>query len=192
MSVFDPQQQLLSNARLDYRGLLDAVKSHSLRAFCAGFKHPLLVGSAVISGDLNEAAVPGGTALFHYQDIHGEAANRRILERAIFLLWRQPGSESPPGSFVIGRGKNCDIVLPDHPVSRQHARIRVSRGNYFITDLGATNTTSINALPLEPHQETPLAVGDELAFSRYCFQFLEAEQLYQLLLDRMQLAGDSE
>lgn len=190
MSVFDPQQQLLSNARLDYRGLIEAVKSHSERAFCAGFKHPLLVGSAVIRGDLDQAVEPGGTALFRYEDVHGEAANRRTLERAIFLLWRQPGSESAPGSFVIGRAKQCDIVLPDHPVSRQHARIRVSRGDYFITDLGATNTTSINGLALEPHKETPLAVGDELAFSRYCFRFLEAEQLYQLLLDRMQVSSN--
>ena len=45
---------------------------------------------------------------------------------------------------VVGRDMFCEIVLPSHSVSRQHARIVREAGNYFIEDLGSLNGTYVN------------------------------------------------
>jgi hypothetical protein len=44
----------------------------------------------------------------------------------------------------IGRSKDNHLVIDDSRVSRQHAQIRVTRGNYYIFDLDSTGGTFIN------------------------------------------------
>ena len=44
----------------------------------------------------------------------------------------------------IGRGKENDIVLQDHTVSRSHAKILRSSKGFFIIDLGSFNGTKVN------------------------------------------------
>lgn len=43
------------------------------------------------------------------------------------------------GSYVVGRSDDCDVVLPSHSVSRQHARIFIQNGRCFLEDLGSAN-----------------------------------------------------
>lgn len=45
---------------------------------------------------------------------------------------------------VLGRSRECDIVVPDHNVSRQHAEIRVEGGVHWLVDLDSTNGTLVN------------------------------------------------
>jgi hypothetical protein len=40
---------------------------------------------------------------------------------------------------VVGRSRDCDIVLGDANVSRRHAEIKPGEGGWTITDLGSTN-----------------------------------------------------
>src|SRR6202167_1566919 len=48
---------------------------------------------------------------------------------------------------VIGRLGQCDMVLADEGVSRQHARIvSMPRSGHSIVDLGSTNGTYVNGL----------------------------------------------
>jgi hypothetical protein len=60
------------------------------------------------------------------------------------------------GSMIIGRGGrrgDCDIVLPERQVSRQHAEIFLQNGRYFLRDLGSKNGTYLNGSPVsEPVQ----------------------------------------
>jgi NHLM bacteriocin system ABC transporter ATP-binding protein len=42
------------------------------------------------------------------------------------------------GTAVVGRGHDCEIVLPEKDVSRQHARIEVTSAGFRVTDLGST------------------------------------------------------
>jgi pSer/pThr/pTyr-binding forkhead associated (FHA) protein len=42
--------------------------------------------------------------------------------------------------FIIGRGKQTsDLTIKDPNVSRQHAMIEFSNGQYYIVDMGSTN-----------------------------------------------------
>lgn len=45
---------------------------------------------------------------------------------------------------LIGRGEINNIILKDGHVSRQHAKIRLSDGNWIIEDLGSMNGTYVN------------------------------------------------
>ena len=50
-------------------------------------------------------------------------------------------------SIIIGRGGrnvDCDIVLPERQVSRQHAEIFLDQGLYYLRDLGSKNGTYVN------------------------------------------------
>ena len=54
-------------------------------------------------------------------------------------------------SIIIGRGgrnMDCDIVLPERQVSRQHAEIFLDQGLYYLRDLGSKNGTYVNEQPI--------------------------------------------
>jgi len=65
---------------------------------------------------------------------------------------------------VIGREKDCDVVLPDPEVSNHHCELALINGQVLVYDLGSTNSTYVNGVPirgrhkLEP-QDT-IQVGD--------------------------------
>jgi hypothetical protein len=63
-----------------------------------------------------------------------------------------------PGGAVIGRSRECDIVLADSNVSRRHAEIRPAGGDgWTITDLGSTNGVKVNGRQVS---SAPLKPGD--------------------------------
>ena len=51
-------------------------------------------------------------------------------------------------SLLLGRGGDCDIVLDDPQVSRHHARLKWEADNWFVEDLGSTNGTQVNGIPV--------------------------------------------
>jgi hypothetical protein len=66
-----------------------------------------------------------------------------------------------PGGAVIGRSRECDIVLQDSNVSRRHAEIRPTGGDgWTIADLGSTNGVRVNGRAIDG--ATPLQAGDEI------------------------------
>jgi pSer/pThr/pTyr-binding forkhead associated (FHA) protein len=46
--------------------------------------------------------------------------------------------------MIIGRGRECGLVVPDRQVSRHHARIRREDRGYILEDLGSKNGTHLN------------------------------------------------
>ena len=47
-------------------------------------------------------------------------------------------------TYRIGRGKNCEVVLADNSVSRQHAELVVSKsGKFYLTDCKSNNGTFV-------------------------------------------------
>jgi|GEM_PF-6557965 len=72
--------------------------------------------------------------------------------------------------LVVGRSRVCDIQFPDPKVSRQHAMIRLYRGNYFIQDMESSRGTLVNSQPIQTHllkQGDQIRLGDTvLVFHR--------------------------
>jgi hypothetical protein len=70
--------------------------------------------------------------------------------------------------YVIGRSPECDRVLWDETVSRHHAELRRSAGNWVLADLGSTNGTYVNGWRVR----TGLTVqaGDLVRFGRARFR----------------------
>ena len=67
---------------------------------------------------------------------------------------------------VLGRSSKADVVLADRYLSRQHARLVLREGSWFLEDLGSRNTTFLNERPVA--QPMPVRPGDviRLAESR--------------------------
>ena len=61
---------------------------------------------------------------------------------------------------VVGRGNECDLLLPERQISRQHIRIRRSGGQYIVEDLDSKNGTWVNGQVLKGEQL--LQDGDEI------------------------------
>jgi hypothetical protein len=51
--------------------------------------------------------------------------------------------------ITLGRGDECDIVLPERQISRQHLRIYRDGDAYYAEDLGSSNGTWVNNEPLK-------------------------------------------
>lgn len=52
------------------------------------------------------------------------------------------------GEMVLGREADCDIVIADRQVSRQHARLTPTRRGFLIEDLDSKNGTHHNGQPM--------------------------------------------
>jgi hypothetical protein len=51
-------------------------------------------------------------------------------------------------SLIIGRGGDCDLVFDDPRISRHHARLSWQAEHWFVEDLGSTNGTMVNGIPV--------------------------------------------
>ncbi len=66
----------------------------------------------------------------------------------------------PPGGGKVGRSRDCEIVLDDVGISRQHAQLRPRGGSWTIEDLGSTNGVIVNGE--EIHGARGLQPGDRI------------------------------
>ncbi|MCP4420276.1 MAG: FHA domain-containing protein [Chloroflexi bacterium] len=65
--------------------------------------------------------------------------------------------------FIIGRGSDCQIILPERQVSRHHVKILYENGRYILHDLGSRNGTHLNGTLFEG--QTQLQDGDEISIA---------------------------
>lgn len=66
--------------------------------------------------------------------------------------------------YVIGRDPNCDIVLQEDAVSRQHAILERSGDVWRIRDLGSRNGTFLNGRPVK--DSVAVSPGDTVACAK--------------------------
>jgi pSer/pThr/pTyr-binding forkhead associated (FHA) protein len=73
------------------------------------------------------------------------------------------------GGAVLGRSRDCEVVLDDPNVSRHHAEVRPSGGSWIVRDLGSTNGVKVNGRRIQGPQS--LKPGDvlEIGTSRVTF-----------------------
>jgi len=68
------------------------------------------------------------------------------------------------GEVLIGRSPECQIVLKDFGISRQHARIVVDEDGVHITDLKSKNGTQVNGVAVV---QAPLKDGDKILLGKF-------------------------
>jgi|GEM_PF-4436116 len=66
------------------------------------------------------------------------------------------------GQLFVGRDSECDICIPDHRISRQHAKISVTQLGLVVEDLGSANGTSVNDQKIS--KPTLFQSGDKIKF----------------------------
>lgn len=85
-----------------------------------------------------------------------------------------PGKNIPLSGdhLVIGRDESvCQIVIPHHAVSRKHALITRSDGQFFIEDLKSRNKTYVNSKEVPPPVRQPLKPDDRIKICDFLFRF---------------------
>ncbi len=71
----------------------------------------------------------------------------------------------------IGKGEDCDLILPDQHVSKRHARISRGLDGFYIEDLQSTNGTSVDRTSL--HAPRRLNDGSQIEICSYRLVFVE-------------------
>jgi hypothetical protein len=104
----------------------------------------------------------GGTLIFSSSQRVGapvREARARHSTRAILVVEGRRVLV-PPAGAVLGRSRECDVVLQDSGVSRRHAEVRPGGEGWTVRDLGSTNGVRLNDRTLRGTQ--PLQLGDRL------------------------------
>ncbi len=108
-------------------------------------------------------------------------------EVAMLILQRSEGSGGrwPLENEVthIGRSPDCEIILPERVVSREHAQIERREDGYYLFDLGSKNGTFVNGEPVG-QVGYRLQDGDEIQIAlRFRLTFVDAGATAPLTLD---------
>ena len=72
-------------------------------------------------------------------------------------------------TFVIGRSRTCDLVIPSSKVSRQHSSVSLENGTHFIEDLGSANGVWKDGVKV---QKERIGDGDEFMVSEELLKFI--------------------
>jgi predicted component of type VI protein secretion system len=110
-------------------------------------------------------------AMTPHRSLSGDAFGMLTVQQSISL---QKGHIFELSGTVvrIGRGEDNDVVIPDAPVSRNHAELRRDKGVLMVFDLQTTYGTSVNnkktegaGLPLKNGDKLKLGTRTELTFT---------------------------
>jgi diguanylate cyclase (GGDEF)-like protein len=75
---------------------------------------------------------------------------------------------------IVGRADNADLVIPHASVSRRHCEFRCEGGVYRVRDLGATNPTRVNDVPVT---DAILEDGDHVSLGECLLKFISADSV---------------
>jgi pSer/pThr/pTyr-binding forkhead associated (FHA) protein len=95
--------------------------------------------------------------------------NESPVVAATLIVAGRPPMPLGSSTIVIGRSPECDISFDDANISRRHAEIRVVLGAHVVSDLGSTNGTKVNGVPIT--LERTLRDGDIIALGSHTIRF---------------------
>lgn len=78
------------------------------------------------------------------------------------------------GTYTLGKGSLCDIVISDSELSRTHLEIRVTPTSIYLTNLGEGRRVLVNGTAFETVE---VKVGDVIQMGQYKLLLFEAEEV---------------
>ena len=112
---------------------IDYLINESMRTYARQHNVSVLLNEHVTTGDFGDISSSK------------EIVNAEI--RPLFLWFNGQRHIIDIPRFIIGRGgqnKRCDLVIPDHNISRQHCVVTFLNGEHYIQDLNSTNGIEFN------------------------------------------------
>lgn len=110
----------------------------------------------------------------------GRTPPPRVLDIEVYPLIKKAGA-SFPDRITIGRTSNNDIVVQDHSVSRLHAYVRHSSGEWIVADAGSKNGSWLRGTVLEARRERALPSRSVLRLGDVDLTFFIAADLFHAL-----------
>ncbi len=93
------------------------------------------------------------------------------------------------GEVRIGRAPDNELtVTGDFGISRSHAKLVASEEKCEVVDLGSTNGTAVNGVPVS---KAPLADGDEITLGKFTMTVHQRKDDQIVLADERDLSADS-
>jgi FHA domain-containing protein len=113
----------------------------------------------------------GRTMIYSTAGRVAEPLEERARSRAQSALLLVEGKRMMvgPAGVTLGRSRQCDVVLNDPNVSREHAEIRPRGGSWVLTDLGSTNGSSLNGRRID--RSEVVKAGDEIELGQSVITF---------------------
>ena len=179
-------KMLSVSGRIGIQMLRNIHQSCSEEDFVRLFMNPVLLGSGIYSGTLNNRVKSGlsdmnRTVIFEPLDEgEDEASASRSLSRAVYPLLKSEYASSVGPVFTIGRVDGNDLIMPDYAISKAHAVIEIKRNDFWLADCGSTNGTSVNGQAVGK-KAVRIGDGDKLSFARYEFKLSSPRSLYRWL-----------
>jgi len=108
----------------------------------------------------------------HEMGQKGGYAYLKLINLRRNLKFKMHESYSIKENATIGRSKRCTIYIDDPYLSKNHARIFLRDGAFYIEDLGSTNGSFLNGRRL-PNQPIRIKDSDKLSFGNISFIFVD-------------------
>ena len=103
----------------------------------------------------DEPAAASETALISAR----EARAADLVREEYALAWSGGRHVLDRRAVVLGRSRECDIVLDDRSVSRRHAELVRHGDGFLLRDLDSTNGSAVNGKRI---RESPVLPGDDI------------------------------
>lgn len=94
-------------------------------------------------------------------EFEDEAGGAKLVVQ-IVRPGRSPEIAEVDDGCLIGRGRDCAVILNDAAVSKWHARLHFDGRRVSIEDLNSTNGTLVNGRRMESGATLPLRRGDRI------------------------------
>jgi hypothetical protein len=93
----------------------------------------------------------GKTMVYSTSERLSQPLEERAQQRRHTALLTFNGKRMVVGAHgaVLGRSRECDVMVDDANVSRRHAEIRPRGGTWVLSDLGSTNGVSVNGARID-------------------------------------------
>lgn len=109
-------------------------------------------------------AIPPGSTGRHAVAGHAARPGQSPADAARPGQSRADAARSPVRIWIVGADRDCDVVVPDPPVSARHCRLIQTEEGLFIEDLSSTNGTYVDGRRIEGR--TPVTTASRVTLGR--------------------------